>query len=255
MFYLFDICLGFCALLVCAVYAHIKHAHFGPRLFHKLLVIGRVVVTYIVSILVEAVGNILYLSRTLRRYLCLGVRMCWGTGFCPLLVCAVYAYIKHAHSGPRLFHQLLGIGWVVVTYIVSIWVEAIGNILYLSSTLRCYLCLSVWMFGGTTSLYILMRLLDIGSALPYCFALGVGLCREFTSTYMWIQRMMSPCASVTDLISFLVVVYILLTIGVTFGVNNKRRLNFRKTCSCKWTRRRAYCLMGRTDGTVAKSVL
>ena len=116
MFYLFDICLGFCALLVCAVYAHIKHAHFGPRLFHKLLVIGRVVVTYIVSILVEAVGNILYLS----------------------------------------------------------------------STLRCYLCLSVWMFGGTTSLYILMRLLDIGSALPYCFALGVGLCRELTSTYIYI---------------------------------------------------------------------
>ena len=58
---------------------------------------------------------------------------------------------------------------------------------------------------------------------------------------MWIQRMIFPCVSVTDLISLLVVVCILLTIGVTFGVNNnKRRLNFRKTCSCKWTRRRAY---------------
>ena len=134
MFYLFDICLGFCGLLVCAVYAYIKHAHSGSRLFHQFLGIVWVVVTYIVSIWVEAVWNILYLSSTLRCYLCLGVGMCWGTGFCPLLVCAVYAYIQHAHSGPRLFHQLLGIGWVVVTYTVSIWVEAIGNILYLSST-------------------------------------------------------------------------------------------------------------------------
>ena len=207
MFYLFDICLGFCALLVCAVYAYIKHAHSGSRLFHQFLGIVWVVVTYIVSIWVEAVWNILYLSSTLRCYLCLGVGMSWGTGFCPLLVCAVYAYIQHAHSGPRLFHQLLGIGWVVVTYTVSIWVQAIGNILYLSSTLRCYLCLSFGMFGGTTSLYILIRLLDIGSALPYCFALGVGLCREFTSTYMWIQRMMFPWASVTDLISLLLVVF------------------------------------------------
>ena len=60
---------------------------------------------------------------------------------------------------------------------------------------------------------------------------------------MWIQRMIFPCVSVTDFISLLVVVCILLTIGVTFGVNNnKRQLNFRKTCSCKWTRRRAYWL-------------
>ena len=68
---------------------------------------------------------------------------------------------------------------------------------------------------------------------------------------MWIQRMIFPCVSVTDLISLLVVVCILLTIGVTFGVNNnKRRLNFRKTCSCKWTRRRAYWLQKSVfDGT------
>ena len=50
-------------------------------------------------------------------------------GFCGLLVCAVYAYIKHAHSGSRLFHQFLGIVWVVVTYIVSIWVEAVWNLM------------------------------------------------------------------------------------------------------------------------------
>ena len=97
MFYLFDICLGFCGLLVCAVYAYKKHAHSGTRLFHQLLGVGWVVKTYTVPIWVEAIGNILYLSSTLRCYLCLGVGMCWGTGFCPLLVCAVYAYIQHAH--------------------------------------------------------------------------------------------------------------------------------------------------------------
>ena len=86
MFYLFDICLGFCGLLVCAVYAYIKHAHSGSRLFHQFLGIVWVVVTYIVSIWVEAVWNILDLSSTLRCYLCLGVGMCWGTGFCLLLL-------------------------------------------------------------------------------------------------------------------------------------------------------------------------
>ena len=133
-------------------------------------------------------------------------------GFCALLVCAVYAYIKHAHSGSRLFHQFLGIVWVVVTYIVSIWVEAVWNILYLSSTLRCYLCLGVGMFGGTTVLYIVTRLLDNGFILAGNF------------------------------VSFVFLTYVFLCFGCRRRYSKKTRLRYRSIGSYNWSRRRVLWL-------------
>ena len=149
MFYLFDLCLGFCALLVCIAYAYISTLHFGPRLSLHLLGIKMVVVTYTVAIWVEASGKILYLFTTLRCSLCSGFRLRWGTVFFALLLCTVYAYISTLHSAPRLSHQLLTVGMLAAYYTVTMWVEAIGNILYLSTTLRCYLCLGVGMCWGT----------------------------------------------------------------------------------------------------------
>ena len=161
MFYLFDLCLGFCALLVCIACAYISTLHFGPRLSHNLLGIRMVVVTYTVAIWVEASGKILYLFTTLRCSLCLGFRIRWATVFFALLLCAVWM--------------------VAASYTVTMWVEAIGNILYLSSTLQCYLCLDVGMFWGSTFLYILTRLLDIafilvGNFVSLVFLAYVFLC-------------------------------------------------------------------------------
>ena len=57
MFYLFDLCLGFCALIVCIAYAYISTLHSGPRLSHQLLGIRMVVVTYTVVSGMKLVGR------------------------------------------------------------------------------------------------------------------------------------------------------------------------------------------------------
>ena len=219
MFYLFDLCLGFCALLVCIAYAYISTLHSGPRLSHHLLGIRMVVVTYTVAIWVEASGKILYLFTTLRCSLCFGFRMRWGTVFFALLLCAVYAYISTLHSAPRLSHQLLAVGMVAASYTVTMWVEAIGNILYLSSTLRCYLCLGVGMFGGTTVLYILTRLLDIGFILAGNF------------------------------VSLVFLAYVFLCFGCRRRYSKKRRLKYRSIGSYNWSRRRVLWLQKKISRT------
>ena len=116
MFYFFDLCLGFCALLVCIAYAYISTLHSGPRLYHHLLGIRMVVVTYPVAIWVEASVRILYLFTTLRCFVCFGFGMRWGTVYCALLLCAVYAYISTLHSAPRLSHQLFAVGMFAASY-------------------------------------------------------------------------------------------------------------------------------------------
>jgi hypothetical protein len=127
MFYFFDLCLGFCALLVCIAYAYISTLHSGPRLYHHLLGIRMVVVTYPVAIWVEASVRILYLFTTLRCFVCFGFGMRWGTVYCALLLCAVYAYISTLHSAPRLSHQLFAVGMFAASFTITMWVEAIGN--------------------------------------------------------------------------------------------------------------------------------
>ena len=219
MFYLFDICLGFCALLVCIAYAYISTLHFGPRLSLHLLGIRMVVVTYTVAIWVEASGKILYLFTTLRCSLCSGFRMRWGTVFFGLLLCTVYAYISTLHSAPCLSHQLLTVGMLAASYTVTMWVEAIGNILYLSSTLRCYLCLGVGLFGGTAVLYILTRLLDIG----FIF--------------------------VGNFVSLVFFAYVFLCFGCRRIYSKKIRLKYRSIGSYNWSRRRVLWLQKKISRT------
>ena len=219
MFYLFDLCLGFCALLVCIAYAYISTLHFGPRLSLHLLGIRMVVVTYTVAIWVEASGKILYLFTTLRCSLCFGFRMRWGTVFFALLLCTVYAYISTLHSAPRLSHQLLTVGMLAASYTVTMWVEAIGNILYLSSTLRCYLCLGVGLFGGTAVLYILTRLLDIG----FIF--------------------------VGNFVSLVFFAYVFLCFGCRRIYSKKIRLKYRSIGSYNWSRRRVLWLQKKISRT------
>ena len=109
-----------------------------------------------------------------------------------------------------------------------------------------YLLSVVGICVGYTFLYLTLQAIQNlphhSSSLPYYFALGVGLCGESTSTYMWTQRMEFPCAIAADLVSLLVLLHILLSIGVRVGLNDKTRLKFRKACSRIWTRRRAYWL-------------
>ena len=80
---------------------------------------------------------------------------------------------------------------------------------------------------GYTFLYLTLQAIQNlphhSSSLPYYFALGVGLCGESTSTYMWTQRMEFPCAIAADLVSLLVLLHTLLSIGVRVGLNDKRR--------------------------------
>ena len=219
MFYHFDLCLGFCALLVCIAYAYISTHHSGPRLYHHLLGIGMVVVTNPFAIWVEASGKILYLFTILRCCLCFGFGMRRVTVFCALLLCAVYGYISTLHSAPSLSHQLLAVGMVAASSTVTMWVEAIGNILYLSSTLRRYLCLAVGMFGGTTVLYILTQLLGI------CFILA------------------------GDFVSLVFLAYVFLCFGCRRRYSKKRRLRYRSLGSYNWSRRRVFWLQKKISRT------
>ena len=99
-----------------------------------------------------------------------------------------------------------------------------------SSTRLYYLLSVVGICVGYTFLYLTLQAIQNlphhSSSLPYYFALGVGLCGESTSTYMWTQRMEFPCAIAADLVSLLVLLHILLSIGVRVGLNDKRRLKF-----------------------------